>query len=80
MISAGSCGDRPFKSQSGNLAVGGVDSREIKISFKIGKAKALIGLFSGFHPDYSIDLASRQCAGFTAAAVFMSPVNVGATL
>ena len=52
MISAGSCGDRPFKSQSGNLAVGGVDSGEIEISFKIGKVEALIELFLGFHPNY----------------------------
>ena len=52
MISAGSCGDRPFKSQSGNLAVGGVDSGEIEISFKIGKVEALIELFLGSHPNY----------------------------
>ena len=56
MISAGSCGDRPFKSQSGNLAVGGVDSGEIEISFKIGKVKALIELFLGSHPNYSPQL------------------------
>ena len=50
MISVGSWRDRPFKSQSGNLAVGGVDSGEIEISFKIGKVKALIELFLGFPP------------------------------
>ena len=43
---------KSFKSQSGNLAVGGVDSGEIEISFKIGKVKGLIELFLGFHPNY----------------------------
>ena len=70
MISAGSCGDRPFKSQSGNLAVGGVDSGEIEISFKIGKVKALIELFLGFHPNYSVIRlgASREVLRLTATA------------
>ena len=60
MISVDSCGDRPFKSQSGNLAVGGVDSGEIEISFKIGKVKALIELFLGLRPNYFNNRSLRE--------------------